>query len=133
LRAIMVNRMHVLRHYTYNVTLPVLRRELDNLGDNANSIVRRAKKLLTRQPHMLDEPARQQLAELEARHPRLQTVLQFRNELKHLWEGAHTSNERLLADFREWCARAEQSGIQGLEEFVAYLKSFRAIRERALL
>src|SRR5262245_43676381 len=29
LRAIIVNRMHVLRHYTYNVTLPVLRRELE--------------------------------------------------------------------------------------------------------
>ena len=49
-------------------------------------------------------------------------MLQFRKELKSLWEGAHTSNERLLADFREWCTRAEQSGIQGLEEFVAYLQ-----------
>ena len=43
--------------------------------------------------------------------PRFESVLQFRNELRNLWEGAHTSNERLLADFREWCVRAEQSGI----------------------
>jgi stearoyl-CoA desaturase (delta-9 desaturase) len=78
---------------------------------------------------MLDEGSRKRLAELAARHPRLETVLQFRNELRNLWEGAHTSNERLLADFREWCARAEQSGIQGLQDFVAYLKSFRAVRE----
>jgi len=60
-------------------------------------------------------------------------VLQFRNELKQLWEGAHTSNERLLAEFREWCARAEQSGISGLQEFVAYLRSFPAMRETALV
>jgi stearoyl-CoA desaturase (delta-9 desaturase) len=33
LRAIIVNRMHVLRHYTLNVTLPVLRREVESLGD----------------------------------------------------------------------------------------------------
>lgn len=129
LRAIIVNRMHVLRHYTHNVTLPVLRRELENFGDNANSILRAARKLLTRQPHMLDENSRKRLAELAEKHPRFQTVLQFRNELKLLWEGAHTSNDRLLADFREWCVRAEQSGIQGLQEFVAYLKSFRALRE----
>ena len=45
---------------------------------------------------------------------------------------APMSNERLLADFREWCARAEQSGIQGLQDFVAYLKSFRAMRDSAL-
>ena len=131
LRAIIVNRMHVLRAYTHRVTLPVLGRELESLGENANSILRAAKRLLSWQPHMLDERSRRKLAELRERHPRFQTVLQFQNELKSLWEGAHTSNDRLLADFREWCVRAEQSGIQGLQEFVAYLKSFRALRDRA--
>jgi stearoyl-CoA desaturase (delta-9 desaturase) len=132
LRAIIVNRMHVLRAYMYNVTLPVLRREAESLGDNANSLLRAARKALIRNPQMLDERSRKRLAELAARHPHFETVLQFRNELRNLWEGAHTSNERLLADFREWCARAEQSGIQGLQDFVAYLKSFRALRESPL-
>ena len=109
----------------------MLGRELESLGENANSILRAAKRLLSWQPHMLDERSRRKLAELRERHPRFQTVLQFQNELKSLWEGAHTSNDRLLADFREWCVRAEQSGIQGLQEFVAYLKSFRALRDRA--
>ena len=132
LRAIIVNRMHVLRHYTQSVTLPVLRRDVESRGDNANAMVRAARKLLSWQPHMLDELSRKRLAEIAERHPRFQTVLQFRKELGSLWEGAHTSNERLLADFREWCTRAEQSGISGLQDFVAYLKSFRAMRESAL-
>ena len=42
LRAIFVNRMYVLRHYTQNVTVPVLRREL---GENANSVVATVKRL----------------------------------------------------------------------------------------
>jgi stearoyl-CoA desaturase (delta-9 desaturase) len=133
LRAIIVHRMHVLRHYTYNVTLPVLRRELESLGENANTLLRATRRHLSWQPEMLDESSRARLAELARRHPRFNTVLEFRNELKQLWEGAHTSNERLLAEFREWCARAEQSGIQGLQEFVAYLKSFRAMREPTLV
>ncbi len=124
LRAIIVHRMHVLRHYTYNVTLPILRRELANRA-NASSVVRAARRMLSWQPHMLDERSREQMTDLVERHPGLRTVLEFRNELKSLWEGAHTSNEKLLADFREWCTRAEASGIQALEEFVAYLKSFR--------
>jgi stearoyl-CoA desaturase (delta-9 desaturase) len=131
LRAIIVNRMHVLRHFTQNVTLPVLRREVES-GDNANAMVSAARKLLSWQPHMLDERSRKRLAEIAERHPRFKTVLQFRKELASLWEGAHTSNERLLADFREWCTRAEQSGISGLQDFVAYLKSFRAIQESAV-
>jgi stearoyl-CoA desaturase (Delta-9 desaturase) len=130
LRAIIVNRMHVLRHYTYNVTLPVLRRELANRS-GASSIVRATRRLLSWQPHMLDERSRAHLSELVQHHPRLKTVLEYRNELKALWEGAHTSNEKLLADFREWCARAEASGIQVLEEFVAYLKSFRPMPDPA--
>ena len=133
LRAIIVHRMHVLRHYTYNVTLPVLRRELESFGENANSLLRATRRHLSWQPEMLDESSRQRLDELAQRHPHFKTVLKFRSELKQLWEGAHTSNERLLAEFREWCTRAEQSGIQGLEEFVAYLKSFRAMREPALV
>jgi stearoyl-CoA desaturase (delta-9 desaturase) len=95
-------------------------------------LVHATRRHLSWQPEMLDESSRQRLDELAQRHPRFKTVLEFRSELKHLWEGAHTSNERLLAEFREWCTRAEQSGIQGLQEFVAYLKSFRAMREPAL-
>jgi stearoyl-CoA desaturase (delta-9 desaturase) len=133
LRAIIVHRMHVLRHYTYNVTLPVLRREIESLGENANSLLRATRRHLSWHPEMLDESSRRRLDELAKRHPRFKTVLEFRRELKQLWEGAHTSNERLLAEFREWCTRAEQSGIQGLQEFVAYLKSFRAMREAALI
>jgi stearoyl-CoA desaturase (Delta-9 desaturase) len=131
LRAIIVHRMHVLRHYTQNVTLPVLRRELESLGENANSLVRSTRRNLSWEK--FDEASRQRLDELAQRHPSFKTVLEFRSELKQLWEGAHTSNDRLLAEFREWCTRAEQSGIQGLQEFVAYLKSFRAMREPALV
>ncbi len=124
LRAIIVHRMHVLRAYTYNVTLPILRRELAH-RTNAGSVVRAARRMLAWQPHMLDERSREHLSDLVQSNPGLRTVLEYRNELKSLWEGAHSSNEKLLADFREWCTRAEASGIQALEDFVAYLKSFR--------
>jgi stearoyl-CoA desaturase (delta-9 desaturase) len=127
LRAVLVHRMHVLRHFMHNVTLPVLTRELDKLGDNTASVMRSARSWLTSQPQMLDETTSRRLSDLIERHPALQTVLEFRNELKELWEGAHTSNERLLADFRHWCDRAESSGNQYLEDFVAYLKSLRAV------
>lgn len=127
LRAILINRMHVLRHYSQSVTLPVLRLEVGHLGDNANSLIRRAKRWLSRHPRLLDQNSQDRLVELMEKHPSLKTVVEFRNELRELWGGAHTSNERLLADLKGWCARAEESGIQALEEFAAYLKSFRPV------
>jgi stearoyl-CoA desaturase (delta-9 desaturase) len=124
LRAILINRMHVLRAYLHNVTLPVLRREFETLGNNARSVLPKVKHWLTSQPQMLDESDRKHLGELAEALPSFELVLEFRNELKTLWEGAHTSNERLLADFRQWCKRAEESGNQYLMDFVAYLRSF---------
>ena len=50
-RAVIVNRMHVLRDYTRNVTLPVFREELRIAGDKLSSRVR---KLLVREPALLD-------------------------------------------------------------------------------
>ena len=123
LKAVIVNRMHVLRHYSRQVTLPVLKYEFAEIGDS--SLVRKAKKLLAIQPPMLDEHTKLRLAELVARHPRLKTVIEYRNELRELWEGANVSNERLLAQLKEWCARAEASGIEALEEFAETLRGYR--------
>jgi stearoyl-CoA desaturase (Delta-9 desaturase) len=131
LRAIIVNRMHVLRHYTQSVTLPVLRHEVERVGENASAVVSRARRFLTRSPGMLDTRSQARLEELIGRHPSFKTVLEFRNELKELWSGAHRSNEHLLADFKEWCSRAEASGIEKLQEFAVYLRSFAPLAQPA--
>jgi stearoyl-CoA desaturase (delta-9 desaturase) len=124
LRSILIHRMHVLRAYMHTVTLPVLRREYEALGQNARSLLPNVRRWLTWQPQQLDESDRARLSELREQLPAFELVLQYRSELKKLWEGAHTSNERLLEDFRQWCRRAEESGNQYLQEFVSYLRSF---------
>ncbi len=122
LRAIIVNRMHVLRDYTKQVTLPVLKKEKAiAAGDMA---LRKARKLLVRQPKLLDEPAKHRLSELLSSNAALETVHEFREQLRDLWSGANVSNEKLLAQLKEWCAEAEASGIKVLEEFAARLRSY---------
>lgn len=123
LRAIIVNRMHVLRDYTKEVTLPVLKRERAVAAGSA--ALRRAKKLLVRQPKLLDEGSHLKLQQLLSDHAALQTVHEFREKLRKLWSGAHVSNERLLQQLKDWCAEAEASGIQVLEEFAERLRSYR--------
>ena len=122
LRAIIVNRMHVLRDYTKQVTLPVLKKEKAiAAGDMA---LRKARKLLVRQPKLLDEPVKHRLSELLSSNAALETVHEFREQLRDLWSGANVSNEKLLAQLKEWCAEAEASGLKVLEEFAARLRSY---------
>jgi stearoyl-CoA desaturase (delta-9 desaturase) len=54
----------------------------------------------------------------------LRTVLEYRQQLISLWEQAHVSNDRLVAQLREWCAQAEASGIRSLQEFAASLREY---------
>lgn len=122
LRAVIVNRMHVLRDYTRQVTLPVLQRESARAaGDRA---LRKARKLFIRQPKLLDDAARHRLGELLSDNVALRTVHEFRERLAKLWSGANMSNERLLQHLRDWCTEAEASGIQVLEDFAARLRSY---------
>jgi stearoyl-CoA desaturase (Delta-9 desaturase) len=124
LRSVLINRMHVLRAYMHEVTLPVLKRDCEAIGSNAKALVPKVRRWLTWHPQLLAESERRHLGELVDQLPTFDLVLKFRNELKALWEGAHTSNERLLEDFRQWCRRAEESGNQYLREFASYLRSF---------
>jgi stearoyl-CoA desaturase (delta-9 desaturase) len=120
LRAVIVNRMHVLRDYTRQVTLPEFRRQK---GDDP--LWRRAKRLLVRQPALLDEAARDRLHSLLERNPRLATVYQFRERLRELWSGAaNVSNEKLVAQLRQWCNEAEASGIKALQDFARKLRGY---------
>ena len=89
-----------------------------------NTALRKARKLLVRQPGLLDEGARDRLREVLSNNSALETVYEFRERLRDLWSGANVSNERLLAQLREWCAEAEASGIQVLEDFAARLRSY---------
>ena len=123
LRAIIINRMHVLRDYTKQVTVPVFKKE--KALAVGNKAFHRAKKLLVRRPMLLDENAKLRLGKLLEHNDALQTVHEFREKLSELWCGANVSNDRLLAQLKEWCAEAEASGIKVLEDFAERLRSYR--------
>ena len=122
LTAVMQNRMHVLREYTRKVTLPVFRTE--KRRDRDNDLLRRARKLLVSGPIVLDEAAKARLAALLDDNAALRTVHEYRQQLLDLWNQANVSNERLVRQLKEWCNRAESSGIDALHDFSATLRGY---------
>jgi stearoyl-CoA desaturase (delta-9 desaturase) len=122
LQAVLINRMHVLRDYTRNVTLPELKRE--RIADAGNELLTKAKAWLVKRPDRLDARALQKLSSLLEDNQTLRTVYELRESLTEIWEQANVSNEHLVAQLKEWCAEAEASGIQSLEEFSARLRGY---------
>ncbi len=72
----------------------------------------------------MDETSRQRLTRILETSPVLRTVHEYRRQLMSVWQQANVSNERLVTDLKEWCARAEASGIAALEEFSARLRGY---------
>ena len=124
LRAVVVARMHVMRDYTRQVTLPTLRLELAALRARLPERAGRLRRLLVRETALLDAAARRRLQEVLDNSQALATVHEFRERLKGIWSSRATSNEALAAQFREWCAQAEASGVRALQEFAATLRAY---------
>lgn len=123
-RAIVVARMHVMRDYGRLVTVPTLRAEFAALRVRIPERAGRLRRLLVRETSLLDVAARRRLNEVLENSQALATVYEFRERLKAIWSGAATSNERLIAQFRDWCTQAEASGVRSLEEFAASLRGY---------
>ena len=54
----------------------------------------------------------------------LKTTLTMRQELARLWERSTLNTEQLVAQLKEWCERAEKSGVAPLVEFSHRLRSY---------
>jgi stearoyl-CoA desaturase (Delta-9 desaturase) len=121
LQAVLMNRMNVLRSYTRSVTLPVLKKEAET---SAHDFMAKAKKLLVRNPVLLDNFSKQHLSELLEANQSLKTVHEYRERLMALWDQAHMTNDNLVAHLRKWCAEAETSGVRALEEFSQNLREY---------
>ena len=117
-KAIVINRFHVLRAYSTEVMIPVMRNELNAAGG-------RVRRLLTRDHGLLDDKAQKKLGKILDRSDVLKTVYEYRQRLQRLWEGRTVSNERLVQQFKEWSRQAEESGIEVLQRFAAELSRYR--------
>jgi hypothetical protein len=77
-----------------------------------------------REPVLLDQAAQSKLKEVLANNQALQTVHEFRERLRVLWNGTNMSNESLLQHLKEWIAQAEASRIKVLQDFAASLRGY---------
>jgi len=117
--ALFTNRMHVLRAYGRRVVLPVCR-ELARC-EPQGALPASAPKLLIRHPTLLAEEARRKLRELLENYEVLRRVVEFRDALQQSW---NENPARALAQLREWCNRAEDSGISALRDFALALPAY---------
>src|SRR5262252_1848705 len=74
-------------------------------------------------------PAQQQtLRDMLAHSGVMKTLLDMRTELAAVWGRSATSREQMLAHLQDWIARAEASGIRGLQDAALRIRSYAPAR-----
>ena len=123
-KAILVNRLHVLSHYAKEVVVPVLREEAHKADEGCRHLLRRARTTLVRGDAVMGEEDKTQLQAALSRSERLTTVYEYKTRLQELWQRSHTSQDSVLHHLQEWCKQAEETGIKGLQDFARSLKGY---------
>lgn len=123
-RAVIRHRFHIMKLYGRKVVKPVLKHERRIADGYVSKLLRRVRKLMTREDIKLDNTAMQTLNDALKHSKALETVYHFKQQLKELWQHSASNQARRVERLQQWCVEAEKTGIQALQDFAAYLRSY---------
>ena len=125
LHAVIANRYDVLARYAKSLK-KTYAQEMVRLkqGSPASAASLRSVKPKLLRSQDLPPTDRERLIDALKHSKALETFLAMRDELVALWERSSASKEQLLQEFKDWCHRAESSGIAPLAEFSQRLRCY---------
>ena len=127
-RALLNQRFYVLKRYASRVVNPVLRQAHASSDADGRRLLKRAKKLITREGIQPDAAAIEARDAVLAQHDALAAAYHFKQELKQIWSNNASELGGKVERLRNWCAACEQSGIDDLVAFAAHLRGYRSLR-----
>jgi stearoyl-CoA desaturase (delta-9 desaturase) len=126
-RAVVRNRFQIMARFSRDVLKHVQRdelRKLDRKNRDEWALIKKARRLMKREPGHLSESKRQQLSMVLERSSSLNTVYQMKKKLQAIWESRTATQENLLRALEDWCRQAEATGIKALEDFSSRIRTY---------
>ena len=127
-RAVVSQRFLILKRYGQMVVRPTLRQLGRNTDRARRRLLRRARRLITREGLPRDQRSAAAIDRVLLQDETLATIYRFKQQLKEVWAGSSKDGASRVERLRAWCAASEQSGIEALEEFAAYLRGYRLVQ-----
>ena len=124
-RAVVANRFQLMAQFAHEVLKPVLRDALAGLDRHdreARTLLKRAHRLMIREPGLLDQSASERLHRALERARNLQVAYVMKQKLQEVWQRSATTQDHLVKALQEWCREAEATRIHALHRFAAKLR-----------
>ncbi|SDT07202.1 Fatty-acid desaturase [Halopseudomonas xinjiangensis] len=122
--AVVNNRFQIMAQYRNMVIKPLVRQELQRVDDSVRHVFRRAKRLLSREPSLLEPSQKEDVQTVLTHSQSLRVIYEKRLALQQIWGRTSANSQDMLQALRDWCAQAEASGIKALQDFAAVLRSY---------
>jgi transposase len=122
--AILNNRFQIMAQYRKQVIAPLVKQEWLSADPAKRPLIRRAKRLLSRETSLLEERQHATIQSLLEQSQSLKLIYEKRLALQHIWVKTSANGHDMLAAMKEWIVEAETSGIQSLKEFAEHLKTY---------
>lgn len=133
LQGVITHRYEILARYSDIIRkaaseeIERLKLKIDSNAPNCSwSLLERCQDWIGRGDEVLKPEERAELENVASGDSRLSIIVRMQRELAGIWESSSSSSEQLLADLRAWCHRAQQSGIDSLEQFALRLRRYAA-------
>ena len=130
--AVLNDRFHVMANFRDMVVAP-LAQSLARLTPDKSSLklLRQAKRLICREESQIKQNEQERLQKLVSRFPVLKSIYDQRVALSKVCKKRSASRDEILSSFKEWCASAEATGLEVMQDFVSELRSYTMPRARA--
>lgn len=122
--AILNNRFQIMAQYRKLVIKPLVQLELQRADVSVRHQFRRAKRLLSREPSLLQDDQQQRIEVILEQSQALRVIYEQRLALQQIWTRTSANGHDMLAAMKQWVQDAEASGIQSLREFAEHLRTY---------
>ena len=127
LEALISNRYEIMAGYASGMR-EAFKHELEVLKARSAdaAVIKAANRWLHRDTDKVPAHAIAHLDQARAASPVMDKMVVMREELKQMWLNTSHSREHLAVELKDWCHRAEASGIAALAKFSVQLRAVRA-------
>ncbi len=122
--AILNNRFQIMAQYRKLVIKPLVQLELQRADASVRHQFHRAKRLLSREPSLLQVDQQARIDVILEQSQSLRVIYEQRLALQQIWTRTSANGHDMLVAMKQWVHDAEASGIQSLREFAEHLRTY---------
>jgi len=125
LQAVIAHRFDVMKHYAKSMKA-TSHLEIERMRAKGHDYapLKGIRKWLHRDQATVPAEQRARIAAVLETSPALKASWTMRDDLRRIWERSTLSSEQLVQQLRDWCDRAEQSGVGPLADFSRRLRCY---------